>query len=163
MLPLVAEDQHYFQCVRVPATNEQKDFDDLVLGLTKILIDSLNEKALDSLISPNSRVDLKGSIDRLEAALIARSVTGYQEHIEFLRKLQLLRSSGSAHRKGSNYRKTAEEFGVNKINLRSVFQGILERAICALDYLTSIARGGLLTSVTSETKPTGPSQKEALE
>ena len=69
---------------------------------------------------------------------------------EFLRKLQTLRSSGSAHRKGSNYRKIAAEFGVNSINLRSVFLGILRKALSVLDFLVSVARSGQLTFVKDE-------------
>ncbi len=48
-LPLSKDDAHYFDGVRVPSGEEQKDFDDLVLGLAKILNDSLNEKELNKL------------------------------------------------------------------------------------------------------------------
>jgi len=42
--PLAEEDGHYFKTLRVPLTKEQKEFDEQVLALTKIFIDSLNEK-----------------------------------------------------------------------------------------------------------------------
>ncbi|MFO0493634.1 MAG: hypothetical protein ACK51T_14535, partial [bacterium] len=34
LLPLASEDEHHFQCLRVPSTDEQKDFDELVQSLT---------------------------------------------------------------------------------------------------------------------------------
>jgi len=145
LLPLAPEDEHHFQCVRVPATDEQRDFDELVLGLTKILIDSLNEKSLNSLVPQDQLPDLKGSISRLEAALSACDIEGAEDHIAFLRKLQNLRSSGSAHRKGSNYRKIATEFGVDSQNLRAVYCGILGRALNSLEFLVGAVRSGKLS------------------
>jgi len=135
LLPLSTEDEHHFQCIRIPATDEQRDFDELVLGLTKILIDSLNEKSLNGLIPKDKLVGVKGSISRLELALGECGVEGAEKHIQFLRNLQNLRSSGSAHRKGNNYRKIATEFGVDSQNLRSVYRGILGRALDELDFL----------------------------
>jgi len=147
LLPLSLEDQHHLQCVRIPATDEQRDFDEVVLGLAKILIDSLNEKSLNDLIQVDKREELKGSISRLEAALEACGVTDAEKQIKFLRRLQGLRSSGSAHRKGTNYRKIAEEFGVDSQSLRSVFGGILGKALELLDYLISVVRSGRLGKI----------------
>lgn len=138
LLPLGPGDQHHFQCVRVPFSDEQRDFDDLVGGLAKILIDSLNEKELNRLIPSEKQADLKGSIARLEAAFAAQGVTGAEDHIAFLRKLQNLRSSGSAHRKGNNYNKIATEFNVDSQNLRSVLLDILQQAIGVLDYFIEV-------------------------
>jgi hypothetical protein len=145
LLPLDAGDEHHFQCVRIPATDEQRDFDELIMGLTKILIDSLNEKQLNSLIPPDRCDDIKGSISRLEAALDARRVTDAGDHIAFLRKLQKLRSASSAHRKGNNYRKIATEFGVDSQNLREVFTGILWQVLVLLDYLVGVVSSGRLS------------------
>lgn len=85
---------------------------------------------------------VKGSISRIEAALAACGATDADEHIAFLRRLQNLRSSSAAHRKGSNYRKIASEFGVGGQNLRTVFAGILRQALQYLDYLVGIVRSG---------------------
>lgn len=142
LLPLASEDEHHFQCLRVPTTDEQKDFDELVQSLTKLLVDSLNEKELNRLIPPETVGDIKGSISRLEAACKARGVPNFESHIEFLRKLQNLRSAGSAHRKGSNYQKIAEEFKIDSQSLRSVFGGIMRKALEALDFLIGVARSG---------------------
>lgn len=95
-LPLAPKDQHYFNVLRIPASNEQKEFDDLVLALTKVLVDSLNEAELLRLISPDHRDKVVGGISRLERVLIEHGAAGYEAHIRFLRDLQGLRSSGSA-------------------------------------------------------------------
>ena len=117
--PLHRNDEHHFQSLRIPATDEQRDFDELVLSLTKILIDSLHVKRLNSLLSEEQKEGLgEGSIARFEAVLASRNVEGAAEHIAFLRKLQSLRSSSAAHRKGSKYRKIAEQFNIEDQNLR---------------------------------------------
>jgi hypothetical protein len=138
--PLTADDEHHFQSIRIPATDEQRDFDELILGLTKILIDSLNEKQLNKLIHAEERGKIKGSIARLEAALNACDVKDTTNCISFLRKLQKLRSSSAAHRKGNNYRKIANEFGFESQNLRSVFSDILSQALAVLDYFIVVVR-----------------------
>lgn len=147
LLPLAPEDAHYFESLRVPANNEQKDFDDLVLALTKTLVDSLNEKELNKLIPASERDESKRGISRLENALAARGVQGAESHIKFLRSLQDLRSSGTAHRKGSNYRKIAKHVGTDGNALPTVFQGILTKGIAFLDYLDSVVNSGGLTIV----------------
>jgi hypothetical protein len=144
LLPLVEEDVHCLQAIHIPASNEQKDFDDLVLALTKVLVDSLNEKALNSLLKVEKRGKLKGGIARLEAVLVARGISGCEKHIAFLRNLQALRSSGAAHRKGENYRKIAIQFGVDSQSLQAVFRGVLRRALEVLDYLSAVVRDGYL-------------------
>lgn len=79
---------------------------------------------------------------RLEKVLSAKGITGYQENIKFLRDLQSLRSSGTAHRKGTNYRKIAEELGIDSQSLRVVFEGILVKGIDFLKYLIMAIRAG---------------------
>jgi hypothetical protein len=144
LLALEVDDSHHFHNIRIPATDEQRDFDELVLGLAKILIDSLNEKQLNLLIPADNRDGIKGGISRLEAAFAARGVQGSEDYINFMRKLQNLRSSSSAHRKGSNYRKIAAEFGVDNQNLRSVFASILRQALGLLEFMVSVVRSGKL-------------------
>jgi hypothetical protein len=144
LLPLSPGDAHYLKCMRIPATDEQRDFDELVLGLTKLLIDSLNEKELNRFISKDDLPNVKGSISRLETALSVNDVADADTHIAFLRKLQNLRSSSSAHRKGSNYRKIANEFGVDSQNLRSVFAGIVDQALAFLGFLVAVVHEGKL-------------------
>ncbi len=135
-------DEHHLKGLRIPYADEQRDFDELVLSLAIILIDSLNQKELKKLISldqeqnltPDQKESLKGSIGCLEIALNSCGVNDAADHVAFLRKLQSLRSSGSAHLKGSNYQKIANYFGIESKGLRSVFAGILSKALDVLDY-----------------------------
>ena len=147
LLPLAVEDSHHFRGIRVPSGDEQKDFDDLVQSLAKILINSLNEKALNDLIPQEQVAEIKGSISRLESALCGSGVSGFEPHIEFLRKLQNLRSSGAAHRKGHNYRKIAEDFQIDSQNLRTVFAGILTKGLDLLNFLISVVESGGLKKI----------------
>ncbi len=142
LLPLAKEDAHFLEAVRIPTTDEQKDFDELVLGLTKTLVDSLNEKKLNNFIPPSEAREIKGSIARLEKVLSAKGVVGFEKHIKFLRDLQNLRSSGTAHRKGSNYRKIAEELEIDSQSLPTVFEGILVKGIEFLKFLEGLVRSG---------------------
>ena len=135
LLPLTDEDHHFLQSLRIPATNEQKDFDEVILGLTKVLIDSLNEKQLNAFIPPADLATIRGSISRLEKSWEHLQVVGYSDHIRFLRDLQDLRSSGAAHRKGSNYKKIAEKLGIEAGNLRQVFRGMLEQGLRFLEFV----------------------------
>lgn len=143
LLPLEADDEHHFKGMRIPATDEQSDFDQLVLGLTKILIDSLNEKQLKQCISPEQLTDLKGSIAYLDVLFATCGIQDFTNHIAFLRNLQSLRSSSSAHRKGDNYLKIAKVFGIKNKSRRSVFSEIFIQAISLLEFFISVARGGL--------------------
>lgn len=131
--PLNKEDQHHFKSLRIPLSQDQKEFDEQILSLTKILIDSLNEKKLKKEISIELKDNAKG-IDKLEAFLISKGV-GLPEMIKFLRDLQELRSTGSAHRKSSNYQKTKEKYGLNDDNFREVFQAILIKSVMIFNTL----------------------------
>lgn len=158
LLPLAVADLHYFKGLRVPSTDDQKDFDEVVLGLTKILIDSLNEEEFHALIAPGGEADPKRGIALLEAVFVAREVKDYEEHISFLRNLQKLRSSGSAHRKGDKYRKISLVLGVDSQKLSRVFCGILEHAISFLEYLTTLVNGGKI-SVNRATPSVSPEEE----
>ena len=144
LLPLHTADAHHLQSLRIPATDEQQDFDGMVLSLVKILIDSLNEKSLRKLIPFEKQEAFKdkSGIALLEAALHLNNFEGYDVHTDFLRKLQNLRSSGSAHRKGRNYLKIAEYFGVENQSLRHVFANILNSASDTLDYFIVLVDSG---------------------
>ena len=130
-LPLSTEDQYNLSSLHIPFTNSQSEFDQLVLALVKTLIDSLNEKEL---IQNNTEDNLKG-ISKLERWLIANGAIDYEEHIQFLRDLQELRSSGTGHRKGKSYDKISKKFGMEEKQKMDVFEDILERSISFLSFL----------------------------
>ena len=62
-------------------------------------------------------------------------LVGSDPHIKFLRNLQELRSASAAHRKGSNYSKTMQKFGLDKTTKTEVFCGLLTKPRNLLDYL----------------------------
>ena len=146
--PLHPDDEHHFQSLRIPTTDEQREFDELVLSLTKILIDSLHLKRLNSLLSDEHKEGLgHGGIACLEALLASRNVEGAAKHIAFLRNLQSLRSSSAAHRKGRKYKNIAKQFDIEGQKLRDVFAGILWQALDFLNFLVVLVEGGRVANV----------------
>ena len=149
LLALHPADVHHLKSLRIPATDEQPDFDAMVLNLTKILIDSLNEKSLRKLIPCEKQEAFKDKrgISLLDAVLHLNNLEGADTHITFLRKLQDLRSSGSAHRKGQTYLKIAEYFDVENQSLRHVFANILNSASDTLDYFIVLVNSGRVREI----------------
>lgn len=131
--PLLAGDRHHLVALRVPMTDEQAEFDMLVLSLTKLLIDSINE---EQLVVLGIDKDLKG-IAKLEAYLAQEAVADAAVHIKFLRNLQSLRSSGVGHRKGSGYEKAAAAVGVGSMPLSEVFAQLLRGAATVVAALSA--------------------------
>ena len=139
-------DEHHFQRLRVPVNDEQCHFDDLVQDLQTILIESINVKGLKQLLPEAERVNLKGkrSIEALEVVLSFHSVEDVNHRISFLQKLQTLRSKGSGHRKGSDYQRIANYFGVDSLGQREAFFEILKQALDIVEFLTSVVRSDKL-------------------
>jgi len=130
--PLSKEDVHYIKSLHVPTTNEPKEFEDQILAITKILIDSLNDKKLIEGLTLNKQ-DVN-RIDKLNAFL---NFHGFNSPamISFLRNLQSLRSSGVAHRKGNKYEKAKKFFGIGQKDLPTIFEDILIKCIWILNTL----------------------------
>ena len=131
-LPLKPDDRFHFASLHIPLNPSQKEFDSQILSLTKLLIDSLNEKEITASISVTD--DDKG-IDKLEKYFSGSDKKDYKDQIIFLRNLQSLRSTGVAHRKGKNYTKACKHFELDKKNTITVYQEILRKAIAFLDFL----------------------------
>lgn len=130
--PLSEQDSHHYKSLRIPLTNEQLEFDQQVLSLTKIFIDSLNEKELCKNICIN-KVNAKG-IDKLEAYLVSKHIN-IPDVITYIRNLQELRSTGVAHLKGGKYEKIKNSFDIDKHELSIVFETILAKAIRTINTL----------------------------
>lgn len=137
LLPLAEKDKPYLDELHMLTVEEQHKFDILVLALTKILIDSINEKRINELLDTQELVNLKGSISKLEALLKRCNIEDniLSSQIFFLRKLQNLRSASSAHRKGSNFDKISKEFNIDKLGLMGVSKLILNDSIKFLNFL----------------------------
>lgn len=145
LLPLSKGDEHHLQEIRVPSTTEQREFDSLVLSLTKILVDSLNEAKLKVLIS--SKDIPSGGINRLELLLKERDCLDYISYIQFLRYLQSLRSTGTAHRKGEKYQSVLNGGREESQNLIQRFESILLKANLLLEFIENIISNGTFNLV----------------
>ena len=145
--PLGSEDKYRFQRLRVPVNDEQCHFDDLVQDLQTILIESIDVKRLKRLFPEAERVNLKDkrSIEILGEILNFYSVEDADHRVSFLQKLQALRSKGSGHRKGSDYQKIANYFGVYDLGQREAFFEILKQALDVVEFLTFVVRSGKLS------------------
>jgi hypothetical protein len=133
-LPLHAGDEHHWTALHVPTTDEQAEFDGLLLSLTKILIDSINEAEL---VKHGVSADTTGSIAKLQEFLTVEKLPAADEQVKLLRNIQSLRSAGVGHRKGSSYPKAATAVGVGAKPLSAVFADLLRAATSLLDALGS--------------------------
>lgn len=143
LVTLSAEDQHHLLSLRTPVNDEQKHFDEVVLSLTRILIDYLNEPELRKFLDPNNQETLEtGGINLLQRVFQDQKIDGSEIHIAFLRKLQELRSKGSAHRKGKSYRKLISSVVPEKAGLSALFESLLLEGCELLKFLQDIVETG---------------------
>jgi hypothetical protein len=134
-LPLQKRDEHVFRALRVPLDENRAEFDGQVLSLAKLLVDSLNEAALQrELVS--TIPDEKG-IAKFARWLRKKQLSGWESHLRFLRNLQALRA-GSAHRKGTTYAEAAKAFRLDDHPLTQVGFSIFAAAVEWLKYLRAI-------------------------
>lgn len=130
--PLAEGDEYNLDNIRIPLSESQEEFDQQVLALNKIIVDSLNEKKIGKDITLTE--NMKG-ISKFEEWLKVKGINGYEQHIAFLRNLQDLRSAGTGHRKGKEYRKISIKFQLSENDKRSDFERILQSAILFLNFL----------------------------
>lgn len=132
---LSVNDEHCLKSLRLPLIEDSTEFDTLVLNLSKILIDYLNEKEIDRRII----VDSKGvqGIGKFEI-LLNKTVPKPINTIVFLKQLQKLRSKGSAHRKGSDYYKLLKDLEIDNSTYLHSFEKILNKAIEMINELNKI-------------------------
>lgn len=137
LIPLRKDDEHYFSALKLLTCDEQKEFDEQILALTKILIDSINEKQLTLLLHdiPDTK-NKTGSIQIIENVLSHKAIDG-TTHIKYLRDLQNLRSASSAHRKGKTYQEICKKIGLDTKIKSQVFLELLQKGISFLDFLSN--------------------------
>lgn len=133
-LPLSESDSHYLEALHIPTTsNNAKEFDEQLLAIVKITIDSLNEKKLVE--GCTSLKEEAKSIDKLDSFLKSN---GYNlsEMILFLRNVQRLRSTTVAHRRsrGEN-RNLNDYFKLGDKDLQSIFEDIVIKMISMFNTL----------------------------
>jgi len=130
-LSLGPGDAHLLDTLRIPIVDSANEFDSLVLALAKMMVDSLNEAEICTTHVPAKA--LQGGITRLTALVTAEGLQRLMPHLDLLRDVQALRSSGTAHRKGDSYRKLMARLGLDRVDRIEGFTVILNRAVAALD------------------------------
>lgn len=130
-LPLRQDDEHHFSSLRRLLANDQKEFDEQILSITKILVDSINVSEIKKYVSCEQN---EKSILLLESFLKDKNYEGDKLN-SILLKIQTLRSSGVAHRKGENYDKAKQKSNIVSKSLKDEFDDILNECINALEIL----------------------------
>lgn len=117
-LELTENDNHYLKIVRVPLTEEWKEFDEQIQALAKIFCDSINVKLLETI--SNKKIDnkeIKGSISLFYVSLEKIGIVAEKINltIEALQAIQTIRSTGAAHRKGEKFEQSLEKYKLNNL------------------------------------------------
>ncbi|MBD2036215.1 hypothetical protein H6F76_14440 [Leptolyngbya sp. FACHB-321] len=135
-LPLCEKDEHFLGSLRSMLTNEQSEFDSQVLALTKVTIDSVNVKSLRSYLGisdPNAK-----SISLVEELLRQLQSEHLVALTSLLRGIQSVRSTGVAHRKGTEYEKTIAKLNIDTEDYRSEFDQLLLGTVYLLDEIIKL-------------------------
>lgn len=122
-LPLHNDDEHFLAGLHLLSKDNQAEFDSQLIALTKVLVDSLNEKEIANGLTTLAEND-KG-ITKLGKFFVERGAAGYEPHLKFLRVLQDLRSKSAAHRKGSSYEKLIADLQLADEGQQKVFAALL--------------------------------------
>lgn len=151
-LPLIDEDEHRYKTLHCLTTeNNHSDFDEQILSMTKLVVDSLNQKCLLSEIDDSntevesflkerkvtSSLELKAGIDKFQAFIFSKGMK-CPDMVNFLRKVQSLRSNSVAHRKSNkrkNLAKLYEYFKLDELSEQQVLEDIFVKMIKTLDTL----------------------------
>ena len=157
---LAADDQYHFETLHLMGQeNDQKEFDGLIQSITKLLIDSLNEKqlvkAIDSTkpdvlrflsernIKESKPSNIQGGITKFECFLISEGLLD-SNVIKLLRNIQDLRSSTVAHRKNTKLDTKTEElfnfFGILQESDKVVLLNLLVRLNKMLNWIISTTK-----------------------
>lgn len=135
-LPLHDHDEHFLTGLRLLSKKNQAEFDSQLIALTKVLVDSLNEKEIAKGLTTLAEND-KG-ITKLEKFFVERGAATYQPHVKFLRVLQDLRSKSAAHRKGSSYEKLIADLQMADEGQQKVFAALLTAASEFIRFLKAL-------------------------
>ena len=136
--PLAKGDQHLLTKLHVPTSDNPAELDAQLLGLAKILVDSLNDGEMDAALA--SPVADERSLSKLERYLNWRRYPDVDRDVGTLRAIQGLRSTGAAHARGSNYDKALKRRGLDKQPAPVVVRALIEDAITLLEGLHTLCR-----------------------
>lgn len=132
-LQLHPDDNHFLTSLRMLSGDNQLEFDSQLIALSKILVDSLNEKEMVRELKTILPED-KGII-KLDKFFTERGITAHERHVEFLRSLQVFRSKSAAHRKGTGYDRLVANLRAEGVGQQEVFELLLKRGIEFIHFL----------------------------
>lgn len=138
-LGLDDKDAQIYATLHIPLTDEWKEFDEQIQGLAKLIIDSLNVNLLSR--ESGKKIDkkqVKGSIDLLKEYLIK---IGVEEKVKSkilnaLFIVQTLRSTGVAHRAGSNFYNALKRFQLDNLSNYERVKKVVANLIIALSLIS---------------------------
>lgn len=129
-LPLTVGDAHLLDTIRIPVTNSQAEMDEQVLHLAKLMVDSLNEKEIAARAGKLEK-GAKG-ISKVSGFFGETGFPAAKGVVQLLRDLQQLRSTGSGHRKGSEYEAVVARLGIDPLHKPEAVAKLLGDAASAL-------------------------------
>ena len=136
--PLAEGDQHLLTKLHVPTSDNPAELDAQLLGLAKILVDSLNDAQMNAALS--AAIKDEKSLSKLERYLALLGYPEVKRDVDTLRAIQGLRSTGAAHARGSNYHKTLKRRGLDKQSAPVIIGALIEDAITLLNGLKTFCR-----------------------
>jgi hypothetical protein len=138
-------DQHLYQTLHIPLTEEQKEFDELVIALAKIVTDSLNVSLLSSKtgkkISQDKDSKIRGPIDLLGVYLekIQVDESEREQILLAFRAVQTIRSSGAAHSKNpKEFGKALQRFDLENLPNSKKFKKLIVDITQSLQHLNTL-------------------------
>jgi len=126
-------DEQIIQRTHIPSNESGQEFDDQILGLTKAVIDSLNERGIVGELG--STVPNEKGIQKLERFFQEKGYPHAERDLAILRELQSLRSRNAAHRRSADYREHLD--GV--LNGRSNIEYVRDLLLALDTLLTDLA------------------------
>ncbi len=131
------KDKHCLDMLHPLLKNEQSEFDEQILFITKIFIDSLNESEIKK-ITKNTHDDkekeLRG-IKLFQQFLLEQKLN---IDLDVIFKIQGLRSSGSAHRKSKNYDTSEKRLDINNDDLEASYREVASKLLNCLSSLNAL-------------------------
>ena len=122
--------------LHLPLPENAKEFEEQILAITKIIIDSINEKELAKHITEIP--DGAKGIKKLGMFIEQKTDKTFNSMIVFLQMLQTLRSTSVAHRKSSKTnKKISKYFSLDEKNYYEIFNDILVKTIWIFNTLES--------------------------
>jgi hypothetical protein len=127
------EDAGLLQRLRLPLNDSQSEFETCVRIMTQLFVDAINEGKLGRLLT--ARIKDEKGISKLQRWFNQEQYPHADRDIRFLRELQDIRSTATAHRKGSSYQDTMTRI-LGDLRGSAAAKALLNSSFLMLDGLT---------------------------